>query len=107
LVVAPVGTVYQVPGTWHSSEWLTAGRLLARQLSSHPNLSRLLKWAVKNSFPSRLSHIWLDWSLFKLAAGWLSGGIIVPALALDGADLGLREDLANFWQNGFLMTIPL
>ncbi len=45
--------------------------------------------------------------LFKLAEGWLFGGIMVPALALDGADLGLREVLANFWQNGFLMTIPL
>jgi hypothetical protein len=43
--------------------------------------------------------------LFKRAEGWLSSGIIAPALALDGADLGLCEDLANFWQNVFLMTI--
>jgi hypothetical protein len=45
--------------------------------------------------------------LFKLAEGWLSSGIIASALALDGADRGLFEDLPNFWQNGFLMTIPL
>ena len=37
----------------------------------------------------------------------MSSGIIAPALALDGADLGLCEDSANFWQNDFLMTIPL
>jgi hypothetical protein len=56
---------------------------------------------VKNSFPSRLSHVWLSGQLFKLAEGWLSSGIITPVLRLDGADLNLCEDLANFWQNGF------
>jgi hypothetical protein len=49
---------------------------------------------------------WRDtsgWSgqLFKLTEGWLSSGIIAPALAPDGADLGLCEDLANFWQMTF------
>jgi hypothetical protein len=31
------------PGTWQGSERLTAGRLFARKLSSHPNSSRLLE----------------------------------------------------------------
>ena len=61
---------------------------------------------MKNSFPSRLSHVWLSGQLFQLAEGWLSSGITAPALALDGADLGLCEDSANFWQNDFLMTFP-
>jgi len=39
-----------VPGTWHNSEWLTAGRLFARQLSSHPNLS-LLEVGGEELFP--------------------------------------------------------
>jgi hypothetical protein len=39
----------------------------------------------------------LGGQLFKLAEGWLSSGIIARALALDGTDLGLCEDLANFW----------
>jgi len=29
---------YEVPVAWYSSEWLAAGRLLAKQLPSHPTI---------------------------------------------------------------------
>jgi hypothetical protein len=99
LVVAPAGSVYQVPGDWLSSDWPTAGVVRETTLQSSQPIPSL-EVGGEELFPESVVTRPVE---LVIAPRWKMAGCLVALrpLALDGADLCLRELLANLSKMGF------